>query len=191
MQSPALSLSRSLSLSLSLRLGPSSRPEDFLGGQSAGEENQFVKGRKSERSLVPLLFFCFLSAAKPLSVIIHGRRRYYLAGAGNMSALHTTIALAQLLRRRQEPQQRLNATAVPRMAGRLITVCGQSGGWRKVEVELPQRAFTRHTQLPGPPAPPPAGCTHNLPAGRLTAVAAGKSRLGSPAVQGGSAVICK
>lgn len=76
-------------------------------------------------------------------------------------------------------------------AGRLITVCGQSGGWGEVEVELPQRAFTGHTQLSGPPAPPPAGCTHNLPAGRLTAVAAGKSRLGSPAVQGGSAVICK
>lgn len=74
MQASALPHSLCPSLSLSLRLRAPSQPEDFLGGQSAGEENQFVKGRKSERSLVPLLFFCLLSTVNPLSVIIHGRQ---------------------------------------------------------------------------------------------------------------------
>lgn len=66
----------------------------------------------------------------------------------------------------------------------------EGGGGGNLE-KLPQCGHTGQTQLPGPPAPPPPGCTHNLPAGRLTAVAAGKLRLGSPAVQGCSSVIYK
>lgn len=97
----------------------------------------------------------------PLSVIIHGRQQYYLAAAGNMRALHTTIALAQLHRRRREPRQWLNATAVPRMAenagGRYADssvwaikgVDGGGGGEENMK-KLPQCAFTGHAKLQGP-----------------------------------------
>lgn len=127
----------SRSLCLSLRLGAPSQPEDFLGGQSAGAENQFVKGKKSERSPVPLLFFCLLWIVNPLSVFIHGRQRYYLVPAGNVRALHTTIALAQLLKQRQKLQQQQLCSEWLGMqeAGTLITVCGHSGGWRDLEVK--------------------------------------------------------